>query len=264
MRRLCCRGSCEPKKQNTMDAFFCVSRCWRSAPTIPHRIGVSDWHLFSFFFVCRSFFLKNKNGTDLMKRPSVVIYCNYRHKFSLPATLGPTPWTFCCWNLHDASGRRCREQQTTQWAGASAVKVNKSVVFVNLLLTNVSADNKTTSLSRIFVKFKFFLKINLVCRLVHFNERVSRYNFFFFRVLKRRKLSPACCSPRCVCVEQTERWADPATLLLTTRWRSAVTKLRQVNYAAQKWWRTFSLEFYRNLIVWKFRKIHRIFWKLFF
>ena len=60
MRRLCCRGSCEPKKkQNTMDAFFCVSRCWRSAPTIPHRIGVSDWHLFSFFF-CLSFFFFKK------------------------------------------------------------------------------------------------------------------------------------------------------------------------------------------------------------
>ena len=139
--------------------FLCVAlltfRADDSAPDRCQRLA------FVFLFFCLSFFFflkkkNNKNGTDLMKRPSVVIYCNYRHKFSLPATLGPTPWTFCCWNLHDASGRRCREQQTTQWAGASAVKVNKSVVFVNLLLTNVSADNKTTSLSRIFVKFKFF------------------------------------------------------------------------------------------------------------
>ena len=157
MRRLCCRGSCEPKKNKTQWTHFFVCRA-ADVPRRRFRTGsVSATGIcFPFFFVCRSFFLKNKNGTDLMKRPSVVIYCNYRHKFSLPATLGPTPWSFCCWNLHDASGRRCREQQTTQWAGASAVKVNKSVVFVNLLLTNVSADNKTTSLSRIFVKFKFF------------------------------------------------------------------------------------------------------------
>ena len=140
MRRLCCGGSCEANERNTMDTFSCVSRCQRSAPTITHRIGVSDWHLFSFFFRPRLFLIfwdekwSQRHGFDENSRPSVGTYCNYRQSFHFRRRSGRETSRrlgLFCWNLHD--GRRCREEQTTQWQQLPPLKSTKAVCwsFVN-------------------------------------------------------------------------------------------------------------------------------------